>query len=115
MALMDEPAAIGEVINIGSTEEVSIDALAQRVKSLAKSSSRIERIPYSEAYEAGFEDMARRVPDISKIQQMIGFQARRNLDQILVDVIDHERTRNDRGAPAPHASRVDHSRLARVG
>lgn len=84
-------AAIGEVFNIGSTEEVSIGKLAERVKQATKSDSRIELIPYEKAYETGFEDMLRRVPDISKVQKLVGFRPSKSLDDILRDVIEYER------------------------
>jgi UDP-glucose 4-epimerase len=85
--LMDHPAAVGQVFNIGSDAEVTIGALAERIRALADSRSEIVRVPYDEAYEAGFEDMPRRVPDISKIAALVGFRPTRTLDQILADVI----------------------------
>ena len=89
--LVAEPRAIGEVFNIGSREEVRILDLAERVKRLAGSASPIWIIPYDQAYEAGFEDMPRRVPDISKIQGLIGFEPRVTLDEIIRRVIEHVR------------------------
>ena len=74
VALMDHPAAVGEVFNIGSSEEVLIEALAQRVKTLTGSTSEIVHIPYEKAYGEGFEDMPRRVPDITKIHTLIGYR-----------------------------------------
>ena len=91
--LMGEPAAVGQVINIGNAEEVSILDVARRVKTLTGSRSEIRMVPYDEAYEAGFEDMPRRVPDLSKIQQLIGYRPDVDLDGILRRVIEHERTR----------------------
>lgn len=91
LALMSEPAAIGEVINIGNTEEVSIQALAERVKAMTGSSSAIRLIPYDQAYESGFEDMPRRLPDLTKIRRMIGYEPRHSLDSILTDVIEFTR------------------------
>ncbi len=85
--LMDQPEAVGQVYNIGSTEEVSIATLAERVKALTGSTSDIVYVPYSEAYEAGFEDMPRRVPDTSKIAALVGFQPRKSLNEILESVI----------------------------
>jgi UDP-glucose 4-epimerase len=79
----------GQVFNIGSTEEVSILELAQRVKEATQSESEIVFIPYSEAYGEGFEDMNRRVPDISKIEAAIGWRPSANLDEILAHVIEH--------------------------
>ncbi len=89
--LVKEPAAIGQVFNIGNGQEISIRDLAERVKTLACSTSPIVTIPYDQAYEAGFEDMPRRVPDISKIQALIGYKPRVHLDEILTKVIEHFR------------------------
>jgi len=84
-------AAIGQVINIGNTQEVTITQLAERVRELCASASTIKYIPYEEAYESGFEDMPRRVPDLSKVNRMIGYEPKQNLDDILVQVIDYFR------------------------
>ncbi len=91
--LVQNPAAVGEVFNIGNTEEISIRALAERVKRLSGSSSPIVNVPYDQAYETGFEDMPRRVPDIGKIHALIGFEPRVQLDEILTRVIEHFRER----------------------
>ena len=88
-----EPRAVGDVFNIGSTSEVTIRDLAVRVKKMTNSDSPIQTIPYDVAYEAGFEDMPRRVPDISKIQSLIGFQPKMGLDDIILTVIEHMRLR----------------------
>ena len=93
MSLMDHPDAIGSVVNLGSTEEVSITQLAERVIELTGSSSKIVYIPYSEAYEEGFEDMPRRVPDVTKAGRMIGFSARTKLDGILREIIRERSSR----------------------
>lgn len=87
--LMDHPAAVGQVFNIGSSEEVTIMQLAERVKELTQSESDIVRVPYDEAYEEGFEDMPRRVPDISKVSALVNFQPRMSLDGILHSVINY--------------------------
>jgi UDP-glucose 4-epimerase len=87
MRLLEEPAAVGEVFNIGSTEEISIAELAHRVIEATKSSSKVTLVPYDVAYEAGFEDMARRVPDISKVASLTGWRPKRDLSEILADVI----------------------------
>lgn len=87
ISLMDHPDAVGQVFNIGSNEEVSIGQLATRIKELTNSTSEIVYIPYSDAYEEGFEDMPRRVPDISKIAAMVGFTPKTDLEQILASVI----------------------------
>ena len=89
--LTHEPRAIGEVFNIGNTGEVSIRDLAERVKTLAGSHSPIQYVPYDEAYEAGFEDMPRRVPDISKIRALVGYEPTLGLDDIIKTVIEHIR------------------------
>jgi UDP-glucose 4-epimerase len=89
VALMDKEEAVGEVFNIGSTEEVSIMRLAERVRELTGSKSEIVTVPYDEAYEEGFEDMPRRVPDISKISALTGFKPTEKLDGILQKVIAH--------------------------
>ena len=91
MGLMDHPAAVGEVFNIGTNEEVTIRALAERVKALAASNSEIVTVPYEQAYGEGFEDMPRRVPDIGKIGKLIGYRPGKSLDQILQGVIDYFR------------------------
>jgi len=89
VGLMDEERAVGQVFNIGSTEEVSIMELARRVKELTGSKSEIVTVPYDEAYEEGFEDMPRRVPDTSKVNALVGFRPTVTLDQILQTVIEH--------------------------
>ena len=88
---MDHPGAVGEVFNIGSNEEVTIRTLAERVKALTASQAEIVCVPYEEAYGEGFEDMPRRVPDISKASNLIGYRPTRSLDEILKRVIDHFR------------------------
>jgi UDP-glucose 4-epimerase len=91
IGLAQEPRAVGEVFNIGNTGEVTIRALAERVKALTRSDSPIHLVPYDEAYEAGFEDMPRRVPDISKIRDLIGYRPTLALDDIIRSVIEHVR------------------------
>jgi len=91
LKLVAEPAAIGQVINIGNTEEVTIGALAELVRSMAGSQSVIKLIPYDEAYESGFEDMPRRLPDLSKIEKLIGYKTEHTLKDILHDVIEYHR------------------------
>lgn len=86
--LLDEPAAEGDVFNVGSTYEISIEDLANIIISKTNSSSVVARVPYEVAYEAGFEDMSRRIPDVHKISALTGWHAQRSLDQILDDVID---------------------------
>ena len=88
IGIMERPEAYGQVYNIGNTEEVTILDLAQRVIARSGSKSAIEFVPYERAYQPGFEDMNRRVPDVSRIGQLIGWQPTFQLDQILQDVID---------------------------
>jgi UDP-glucose 4-epimerase len=91
--LMDHPDAVGGVFNVGSNEEISILGLAERVRKLTQSKSEIAFVPYDEAYEEGFEDMPRRVPDISKVEKLIGFRPDMSLDGILKSVIDFQNGR----------------------
>jgi UDP-glucose 4-epimerase len=91
MGLVDDPRAVGEVFNIGNTQEITIGRLAEKIRDLTGSRSEIVRIPYDQAYETGFEDMPRRLPDIEKIRELIGFEPRVHLDEILVRVIEHFR------------------------
>ncbi len=89
--LAGHPQAVGDVFNVGSQEEVTIEALARLVIRLTKSSSRIVYVPYEEAYEEGFEDMPRRVPDTTKVRNLIGFQPTMNLEEIIRSVVDSMR------------------------
>lgn len=91
IALAREPRAVGQVFNIGNPEEISILDLAKRVRAAAGSSSEIVLIPYDQAYEAGFEDMPRRVPDITKIRTLVGYKPTLSLDEILRRVIEEQR------------------------
>src|SRR5215203_4711041 len=87
--LMEHGDAVGHVFNIGSNIEISIFELAERVKQITKSDSEIIFVPYDQAYEEGFEDMPRRVPDISKVSEFVGFSPEMSLDGILERVVDH--------------------------
>jgi UDP-glucose 4-epimerase len=88
VALIDEPRAVGQVFNIGNGAEITIGDLAARIKALTGSSSDIVRIPYDQAYESGFEDMPRRVPDISRISALVGYKPTVELEEILQRVIE---------------------------
>ncbi len=88
LTLAVEPRAVGEVFNIGNGREITIMDLARKIKAMTGSDSEIVTIPYDEAYEAGFEDMPRRVPDLRKIRSLIGYEPRVQLDEILTRVID---------------------------
>jgi UDP-glucose 4-epimerase len=87
MALMNEPKAIGEVFNIGNGAEISIRDLALKVKAATRSASPVHFTPYSQVFDASFEDMPRRVPDITKIRQYVGYKPTVHLDEIIEHVI----------------------------
>jgi nucleoside-diphosphate-sugar epimerase len=89
--LAQDKRAVGEVFNIGNMGEVTIADLAARVKTMTGSCSPIHYIPYDQAYEAGFEDMPRRVPDISKIREFVGYEPKLGLEEIIRSVIEHMR------------------------
>jgi UDP-glucose 4-epimerase len=91
--LSEHPGAIGQVYNVGNTEEISIRGLAERVVALTGSRSEIRMVPYDEAYGPGFEDMQRRVPSIEKLHSLIGYAPRCSLDDTLRRVIEYERSR----------------------
>jgi len=97
LRLIDCPAAVNEVFNVGSTEETTIRQLAEQVRDAAGSHSPIVTVPYSEAYAAGFEDMLRRVPDVSKLERLTGFRPLTPLSEIISDVVADQRGR----LPAP--------------
>ena len=86
LLVMDSDKAVGEVFNVGNNKQISIMELANKVIELTGSSSSIEKIAYENAYPEGFEDMQRRVPDISKIKQVLGWSPEINLDQIIKDI-----------------------------
>jgi UDP-glucose 4-epimerase len=96
LELMDHPAARGQVFNIGNDQEISILELAERVRDGTGGRSPIRLVPYHEAYTAGFEDMMRRVPDLTKIRSLIGYAPSRGLDAILSDILK-EATQNSVG------------------
>ena len=101
--LIDTPRAVGEVVNVGNTEEISIEALARLVKERTRSSSPIEFIPYDRAYEPGFEDMMRRVPSVDKLEVLTGFRPRTSLNEIIDRVTAYFQSKTE-AAPAPHAA-----------
>jgi UDP-glucose 4-epimerase len=94
LKLSREPRALGQVFNVGNDREITIGALAELIRSRVDPSLKIEHIPYEKAYEAGFEDMQRRVPDLRKIQALIGYQATLGVEQIVDRVIAFEKTRS---------------------
>ena len=91
VALINDPRAIGQVFNIGNGREITIADLAAKIKKMTGSTSQIVTIPYDQAYEEGFEDMPRRVPDISKISALTGYKPAVELDEILDKVIEYFR------------------------
>ena len=93
MRLMDTDRAVGEVVNIGNTEEISISELAQTVKTRTQSKSDITYVPYDQAYEPGFEDMMRRVPSVEKLQGLTGFRPQTKLADIIDRVTNYQRER----------------------
>jgi len=95
LRLMSTSAAVGEVVNIGNTEEISIEDLALRVKQRTSSSSRIEYVPYDQAYEPGFEDMMRRVPAVEKLEALTGFRPSTSLNEIIDRVAAYFQNRAD--------------------
>jgi UDP-glucose 4-epimerase len=100
--LMSNDRAVGEVVNIGSRQEITIEGLARMVKQRTGSRSPIQFVPYDEAYEPGFEDMLRRVPSIEKLQRLTGFAPRASLEEIVDSVIAHF----DRGRRQPTVERA---------
>ena len=90
-SLLETEQAHGVVVNLGGTEEVSMEDLANRVIGLTGSDSKIRFVPYDEAYEEGFEDMPRRVPDITRARNLIGFEPRKSLDDIILEVTKEQR------------------------
>src|SRR5271167_1123517 len=103
VGLSDHPGAVGEVFNIGGGREITINDLARLVKETAGSSSEIVHVPYDQAYEKGFEDMPRRVPDITKINQLLGWRPTIDVDQIVERVIEFQRTGARLEEAAAHA------------
>ncbi len=85
--LIETPAAHGEIFNVGSDREITIGELAAMVRSMTRSRSEIVHVPYREAYGAGFEDMERRVPDLTKVRRFIGYEPRLTLEQTLEDIV----------------------------
>ena len=90
VALSEHPEAFGKVFNLGGTEEISIGDLAERIIELAGSDSEVEYIPYDAAYEEGFEDMVRRVPNVDRARQLVGFEPSVGLDDIIRSVIEDQ-------------------------
>jgi UDP-glucose 4-epimerase len=115
IGLMEHPDAVGRVFNVGAEEEVTIGVLAKMVKSMTGSRAEIITVPYDEAYEEGFEDMPRRVPDIAKIRDLIGFNPTTSLEQILESVIEFERGRRKARRRSNWSPLTRHRRPATAG
>ena len=86
--LLEQEQAVGEIFNVGSMERISIEDLAHKVRAMTNSRSDIVYVPYDQAYAEGFEDMLRRMPDVSKLQRLIGFTPQKSLDITLQETID---------------------------
>src|SRR3989338_2809690 len=93
LRLVEHQGAIGEIFNVGGKEEISIENLAYLVKEVLQSRSPVVHIPYNQAYEEGFEDMRKRVPDIAKIQDLIGYEPKYGLKDIILDVAEYQENR----------------------
>jgi UDP-glucose 4-epimerase len=91
LGLLDHPGAVGDVFNVGAPNEVTINELARLILAATGSSSPVVHVPYDVAYEEGFEDMERRVPDTGKVEALTGWRATRSLADVIEDVIEHER------------------------
>ena len=91
LALVADPRAVGDVFNLGNRSEITIRALAELVKTMTASDSDIVTVPYEQAYESGFEDMPRRVPDLTKVTDLVGYQPQVDLSEILAQIIEHHR------------------------
>lgn len=87
--LMNTPECEGEIFNLGTTEAISIEDLAHKVRSMCNSNSRIDYMSYEDAFEEGFEDMMNRIPSLDKIKEYIGYEPKKGLDQIIADMIQH--------------------------
>jgi UDP-glucose 4-epimerase len=91
--LMENEEAVGEVFNVGSDEEISIDTLAGLVRDMVDPAVEITHVPYEEAYEEGFEDLRRRVPDVTKLRDLTGLAPTTGIEQILERVIEYEKNK----------------------
>ncbi|MEP7027100.1 MAG: GDP-mannose 4,6-dehydratase [Candidatus Eisenbacteria bacterium] len=105
LMLAEEPRAYGEVFNIGTMEEVSVGDLARRIRTLVGSKSEIESVEYESVYGSSFEDMQRRVPDLTKIHALVGYQPEVTLDQLLRETIEHVRARQNPAQVTPAHAR----------
>lgn len=93
LRLIETPAAVGQVFNVGTDREVTINRLAEMVRETVGCQSPIVHVPYGEAYAEGFEDLERRVPDVAKLARVAGYKFTRSLEQIIADVVEEQRSR----------------------
>ncbi|MBY0279287.1 GDP-mannose 4,6-dehydratase [Candidatus Binatia bacterium] len=106
IALVEHPGAVGQVFNVGNGEEITIRALAERIRAMTSSTSPIVTVPYDQAYEAGFEDMPRRVPDIAKIRALVGYEPRVQLHDMLCEIIGEAEREAVRRRPVGRAAQA---------
>ena len=104
VALMERPEAAGEIYNIGASTEISILDLAKRVKEITKSNSPVVLVPYADAYESGYQDMPRRIPDTTKLRSLVGFAPTTDIDEIIDSVMKSFVARQERSAQRPQIS-----------
>jgi UDP-glucose 4-epimerase len=104
VALMERPEAVGEIYNIGASTEISILDLAKRVKEITNSASPIVLVPYDDAYETGYQDMPRRIPDTTKLRNLVGFAPTTDIDEIVDSVMKSFLARQERSAQRPQIS-----------
>jgi UDP-glucose 4-epimerase len=100
--LLEDPKCFGQVINVGNDQEITIRGLAERAIEMTRSSSRIDYVPYVEAYGDGFEDMKRRVPSLDKVKRLIGYKPTRSLDDIINDVASEYQDRVKQTVQSAH-------------
>lgn len=98
VGLMNHPKAVGQIFNVGNDKEITILELAEKVKSITGSQSKIVKIPYDQAYEEGFEDMERRVPDLTKIKKLIGYEPKVELDEMITNIWEYFKKMQKKGA-----------------
>jgi UDP-glucose 4-epimerase len=104
VALMERPEAAGEIYNIGASTEISILDLAKRVKEITRSASPIVLVPYADAYDSGYQDMPRRIPDTTKLRNLVGFAPTTDIDEIVDSVMKSFVARQERSAQRPAIS-----------
>jgi len=104
VALMERPESAGQIYNIGASTEISILELAKRVKEITKSASPIVLIPYADAYDSGYQDMPRRIPDTTKLRSLVGFAPTTDIDEIVDSVMKSFIARQERAAQRPPVS-----------